>query len=256
MESLNKGQVVIRYQFANVGRVLSHNFKSRTGNITITGTVVRNALLEYVRRDSSIHRVELGKAANTTGIVAFDNELVANEYMSLVNEQLETYNSVSVVIEIDSYNTIFNANQANKTLFIKNPLSVGIYKCENIVPAPLTYSSALSAGYSQVKAYSLRVNEIPSGLTAIKEARLRQQQQQEQQQSPTTPVVQALPAVQTLPVVPVVPVVSSPQVEAARNFLNVITREQLDSILADGITLDELKEYSDAELKELALLEA
>ena len=222
-------QIIIKYSFANVGRTLSYNVKSATGNVTCTGTIVRHSKLAVSLNNANVILAE-GMVNQGRGTIAFSDRKQAEEYMALVNSSLVKANHVFVSIEADRI--IYNSDLLNggaKSLTIFNPSLAHVVKTE-----------VNSWQYSNSAPLSLEIEKARNEYKEI----IENSRQEEISNSPVVPIEV------TLPLTPQ----PLAQVSSARNSLNFLTQEQLDSLLSDGITEDELADYSEAELKELVSL--
>lgn len=218
-------QIIVKYSFANIGRTLSYNVKSATGNITCTGTIVRHSKLNVSLNNINVILAE-GMVNQGRGTIAFNDKKQAEEYMTLVNNSLVKANHVFVSIEAERI--IYNSdplNGAAKSLTIFNPSVAKVVKTE---VNSWQYSNSATS-------------------PAIEKARKDYKETLENSKQEVVPVVPVVPVVSNSSVEVTLPPTPQPlpQVNSARNSLNLISEKDINILLSNG--------YSEEDLKELEL---
>ena len=229
-------QIIVKYSFANVGRTLSYNVKSATGNITCTGTVVRHSKLAVSFNNINVILAE-GMVNQGRGTIAFSDRKQAEEYMALVNNSLIKANHVFVSIEAERI--IYNGDVLNtsaKSLTIFNPSAATVVKTE---VNSWQYSSTATA---------------PAPLSpAIEKARNDYEEMLENSKQEVVPVVPVVPVVSNSSVEVTLPLTPQPlaQVSSARNSLNLLSEKDINLLIENGYSEEDLKQLEVAQIERI-----
>jgi len=152
MTNLNNNEITVRFRFLNAGRKLKANYKPRTGNFTITGTIIEHETLDVEHSQISSVLVS-NEAKGGRATICFTSREEATMYITMINNVLAVNKNAQ--IKILTSNEIRYNNENGKSLTIFNPDIIELDEIKkpfigNVTPRTAPIDETIPFNYEEV----------------------------------------------------------------------------------------------------------